>query len=208
MQYLPSFVADLVFPEVDKSVFSYVRLGNRVELEISSLKEEYKQPLLAYWAKCLVFWENPQEGSGEEYIVIKRLLKANRQQDKAKGSTKKVDLKPELEALEKTSLLEWVPSLFLGPKCQHEEINKRASLFSELTVQSTSQARKNSGDGQVLTLVTADNVYWPEVLGGMPSPGEIQRHIEITSNYAGWRDRKVRRFTSLKVWAEEIWPKP
>lgn len=47
---------------------------------------------------------------------------------------------------------------------------------------------------------------WLPALGGPSSPGERRRTFELSTNYAAWRDRRVRRLELLRVTAEECWP--
>lgn len=133
--------------------------------------------------------------SCKDFVLSKRLLIAH-VQDTKKGSKK--DLIEVLSSvMDEASLSDFF------------EIALEETLFIDKLYKLGGERVRISqdGDNTTISLVVENFANYEPLLGGTFGVNEIARLFTFKVNHAKWRDRKVRRFVSLKVEAIEKLPK-
>jgi hypothetical protein len=175
-----------------------VILGNRVEVDLAVvtevLGEQLAEDLYSGYRSCAAF-NGRCVPEGLETVRMQRVLTVANQRTSKQN---RADLEDELEALERIGGVGVVVDELLGAEPDWEALAVSGSPFY-LRV-------RHDGDFVVTTLAIDAAIDWVPVLGGPASTGEVRRWLEISSNYAAWRDRRVRRLVRLCVTAEERWP--
>ena len=192
---LPPFLCDLLYPDFDYTPF-LVPFGTTFEVSLTLLSEVepgYSNALKEYWLKSRGFFDLLAKGElTHDYLEVHRLISYH-EQNTSKNAKK--------DLVELLSFLNSDPNL--------------APIMDEITQEKPAIVSSSP----FLTSILADGDYfeyvvdipgksdYPVILGGQPSRAEIGRKFVFTISYATWRDRKVRRLVSVKIYSQEIWPK-
>lgn len=196
--YIPVFVSKLYDKNYELPQDSVFVVENSYEILISALQAHdpnYASKILDYWDLYKKYSENPKQYDSVDTVTISRALSVSRQVDS--GSERK-DL---IEVHKFLSGMDFLKSLTdsLFSDSPDWDLIKSHPLCTDVF---------ENGDVFVTTLVIEGQYDWIPDLGGTPSPNEVCRIFIITTSYAKWRDRKVRRIMSLESRAIEICPKP
>ena len=133
--------------------------------------------------------------SCNDFVLAKRQL-ISHTQDTSKG--RKKDLTEVLAAImDEASLADFFEIALDESIC----IDKLFKLGSERVRIS------QDGDNTTISLVVENFTEYDLSLGGAVGDNEVARLFTFKVNHAKWRDRKVRRFVSLKVEAIDKFPK-
>lgn len=195
--YIPVFVSKLCDKNYELPANAVFMIEDSYEILLSALMEKdhiYASKLELYWQFYQKYSENSKAYLDIETTTISRHLSTRRQVDS--GSERK-DL---IEVYKFLSGLDFLTSL-------------TDSLFSSdpnwdlIQNHALCTAVVHSGEVFSTTLEIPGQYDWAPDLGGTPSPNEVCRIFVITTNYAKWRDRKVRRIVSIESRAVEICPK-
>lgn len=123
-----------------------------------------------------------------------QVLLEKKQKDTCKDG--KVDCGEELLGLETLGFLDELLETMLGSVHLDDDTYKLNTEDFEAHVKIL------SGVESQWTIRIKNCVLIPQSLGGPRYPYEETRVVKISTNHAKWRDRKVRRITSVQVYAE------
>lgn len=179
-----------------------VQVGERVELDLGAaagvLGEGTCDALRRYAQACRDFFDTWVAGGDPgPWVVVRRTLVSVRQQDTKQH---RVDLGGHLEAAADIPLLGEVLDLACGADPDWDEVRHLGEAAGVAVLEDGNETTVE------LSLPTA--TVWPELLGGVPTRGELSRTVTAVVNHAAWRDRRNRRLVQLEVVAEEMWPDP
>lgn len=167
-----------------------VKLGNRVELDITAIKDPaMRAQLWDWWCECVALYSNPQ--GDVAWFSTKRVLFNDRQ---ITSKTNRKDLVEVFKILESIPSLNPVLQAVTQPVWDVEAIERSYDLVSFQTQNNTGVAN-----------VDVSNLVLPTMLGGVKGVGEFSRTLNLEVANASWRDRRVRRLVSVSVECEELW---
>ena len=148
--------------------------------------------LQSYFEACRAFLHEPHE----EHVLVRSLLHERVQRDTQAG---RVELQAEYEALMALPWIREVVEEFLGAEPCDDEVVRLGAGFD-------AQLRRGEKEGVLTLTIPTNSVLWPLALGGPPVPYELSRELELGAKWAKWRDRRVRRLHTVKVFGIEAWP--
>lgn len=167
-------------PEVDLAVVS-VELGSAIAL---AMADHYRLCAKGGW----------QPNTRGNVVLHRPLLVSAQSTTKARRS----DLVDELDALFGVPGVSQLVEELTGPEPDDVRLTLLGGPFALDT--------RRNGATRVSRFSVESVFDWLPALGGPSSPGERRRTFELSTNYAAWRDRRVRRLELLRVTAEECWP--
>lgn len=174
-----------------------VGVGSNTELSISLLEKNFSPKfglaVDSYWSQAHLFSRRRRFGhisnhfgdskEGTPVIVVETLLKTYTQST----ASPKQDLTDQYSAL--------------------QEISSDHKLQINNALVIPSSENKDFVGSSLVEL----HIYGGPIsnyLGGSFGPMEIKRTLAAEIQFAPWRDRRLRRFSKLKILATEVWPKP
>lgn len=173
--------------------------------ELSSNPDLVNSLLRQYLVLSQSLWDNPDLGI--KWEVISTITYANKQVDKRLTTERKSFLKKELNLLLKMPSIRQVIDKFLSFKYSDQEVIQAGAHLLGISITESEAVRVNSYPEKTLVLELDESTPIPEGLGRSGGPGEVAKTITIVANFAPWRDTKLRRFTSITITTEEVWPK-
>jgi hypothetical protein len=204
MELVPTHYVDLVLGDLwrDRGDFfelahSGVRIGSRVEVDISTAPEDVREAVLSYLDSNRTLGRDLAAGAPiGPWIVTERNLLSVTQQAGSK-SVARGDLAREYEALKQVSETQGVIESLCGSSIDE-------SIFCVPEVSVVEQV----GTRTVVRVRVEGARAWPQCLGGAPSANEVERLFTLHTNHAAWRDRQVRRLSRVDVACVELLADP
>lgn len=201
MSYVPLTIASYCatkHPHVGDVLKNHGQLiGIRPEVNLTTLREvnpSAAQTLETFYSNTMRIWDAFTRGDPSgPYQLTKRILVTHKQRN---SKADRADL-PDVYA----ALLE-VPAL---RDVTLALTDKHPSETLETLIRDIEGTVTQTGDTTMsATVPLQGQVTWPEVLGGVPWPTEVEREVTIETNWAAWRDRRIRRLTSVTVTVTEV----
>lgn len=204
MELVPQHYVDLVLGEGWPNEPQYkgltnkgVRVGSRVEIDVSGAGTPIREKVLGYLDRCRTVARQMRRGGDVgEWIITQRRLIDVVQQGGSKA-TKRADLASELEALRG-----FYETAEVAEALCASEIDEKALERDGVTI------TKREGTLTIVTVRVEGARDWPGVLGGTSGENEIERVFTLFANHASWRDRQARRLARLQVDAVELLAAP
>jgi len=194
--FVPLFTSKLLAPDYKLPYSCLHSTGESYEISLKILRSfdpSYTLKLEKYWELCRKSFTDRQ--SKMPTVTVSRFLREDRQTDTA---GKRYDLVEQYKFLANAPFSKDLVEILLSANPELSQISNHSSCESVITERS----------GYVVSLTGRGQQVWPTSLGGLPSPREVARSFKLTTNYAAWRDRKVRRLTKVESRAIEVWPSP
>jgi hypothetical protein len=207
MRTIPAGIASALLserPDLRAAVRSCGRIvGQRIELDLDAVagavSVDLAELLVTYYDRCENLWASVQAGhSGPAYAMLRRPLLEHQQVTGKKG---RADLGDVYEALGE---LPGVAELLEQITAPAPDADVLASMVA--TVGGT--VTFPEPDAVRAQLCLEGRYAYPQLLGGVPWPGEIRRVLTLLTRQAAWRDRRVRRLAKVDVAVDELWAAP
>lgn len=205
MVTVPIYIAELFKPQLAAAELTALSdcgrmVGNRVEVDLdlvaALIGPDIAEAFYRHYLACRDFDGRARSGVAATVYLQRTLLDAAQCTSKPNRS----DLVAQVEALEVVPGVGDVISELTGANPDLDLLRVLGDPF---------HIRIFKKDEQLRTTFVVDSCLdWLPELGGPASSGEVRRGFDAVTNYAAWRDRRVRRLTRLTVVCEERWPAP
>lgn len=208
MRTIPIAAASMLLaarPDLREALRSHgVAMGARAEVDLAAVERESPElahALRTYQGQNKRTWARIAAGNFEdtEHVVTRRTLVERAQ---VTGKVGRADLGDILEdlLLSDAGLSQVLEELLCAEP--DEQLLTRTVRDAEGSI-----TRSDAGTW-VVTAPLRGRSAWPESLGGVQQPTEIDRRVTMTARHAAWRDRRTRRLARASIEIDELWANP